>query len=70
MLFTRLQYHIQSTFGRVDYIVGLDSRGFLIGPTLATRLKGLSFVPYTFCDCCGPSYHNCGLVYSWFRSNS
>ncbi len=44
MLFCRLQQHIQSTFAHVDVIVGLDSRGFLLGPILATRL-GCAFVP-------------------------
>ena len=41
---TRLVGHVQSAYGRVDVIVGLDSRGFLFGPTLATRL-GAAFVP-------------------------
>jgi len=44
MVFTRLCYHVQATYGKVDVIVGLDSRGFLFGPTIATRL-GAAFVP-------------------------
>jgi adenine/guanine phosphoribosyltransferase-like PRPP-binding protein len=44
MLFTRLLSHVQTTYGRVDVICGLDSRGFLFGPTLASRL-GAAFVP-------------------------
>lgn len=44
LLLTRLISHVQQTYGRVDAIVGLDSRGFLFGPTLATRL-GAAFVP-------------------------
>eukprot|EP01135_Chromosphaera_perkinsii_P003095 Nk52_evm3s235 gene=Nk52_evmTU3s235 len=37
-------YHIQSTFGKVDVIVGLDARGFLFGPILALELNA-AFVP-------------------------
>jgi len=44
MLFTRLIAHIQSTYGKPDVIVGLDSRGFLFGPTIAVRL-GAKFAP-------------------------
>jgi len=44
MLLTRLTYHVQSTYGQVDRIVGLDSRGFLFGPIMAARLKA-GFVP-------------------------
>ena len=36
--------HVRSTHGRVDVVVGLDARGFLLGPVLAMRL-GCSFVP-------------------------
>jgi adenine phosphoribosyltransferase len=45
MLMTRMVSHLQSAFGRsVDVVVGLDSRGFLFGPTLAARM-GCAFVP-------------------------
>jgi len=45
LLYTRLAMHIQSTYGdQVDAIVGLDSRGFLFGPVLASRLC-CGFVP-------------------------
>lgn len=44
MLLCRMQKHIQSTFGKVDVIVGLDSRGFLFGPSLSMGL-GAAFVP-------------------------
>ena len=30
--------------GRVDYIVGLDARGFLIGPVMAIE-AGVPFIP-------------------------
>lgn len=44
-LFNHLVSHIdESSYGRPDVIVGLDSRGFLLGPTMAMRLKA-SFVP-------------------------
>lgn len=38
--------HIEETFSevKIDYIVGLESRGFLFGPTLALAL-GVGFVP-------------------------
>jgi adenine phosphoribosyltransferase len=44
MLLNRMQHHVQATYGAVDVIVGLDSRGFLFAPTLAMRL-GAAFVP-------------------------
>lgn len=39
-----LEDHVRASFPKVDFIVGLDSRGFLIGPPLAQRL-GIGFVP-------------------------
>merc|ERR1719499_1426875 len=42
---TRMVSWIFKSFGKdVTTIVGMDARGFLFGPTLATRL-GASFVP-------------------------
>ncbi|XP_057240454.1 adenine phosphoribosyltransferase-like isoform X2 [Malurus melanocephalus] len=39
-----LEDHLRSSFPKIDFIAGLDSRGFLIGPPLAQRL-GIGFVP-------------------------
>ncbi|XP_053808442.1 adenine phosphoribosyltransferase isoform X1 [Vidua macroura] len=39
-----LEDHVRASFPKVDFIVGLDSRGFLIGTPLAQRL-GIGFVP-------------------------
>ncbi|NXP51672.1 APT phosphoribosyltransferase, partial [Heliornis fulica] len=39
-----LEDHLRTSFPKIDFIVGLDSRGFLIGPPLAQRL-GIGFVP-------------------------
>ncbi|KAF8627205.1 hypothetical protein AX15_004521 [Amanita polypyramis BW_CC] len=49
-LITNLVYHITSVTipktpnGKIDVVVGLDARGFLIGPLIALRL-GAAFVP-------------------------
>ncbi|WWD21958.1 adenine phosphoribosyltransferase [Kwoniella shandongensis] len=45
-LITHLTHHILTTFpsSKPDVIVGLDARGFLIGPIIAMRL-GAAFVP-------------------------
>lgn len=45
-LITHLLHHITTTHAgkKPDVIVGLDARGFLIGPILALRL-GAAFVP-------------------------
>ncbi|NWU42109.1 APT phosphoribosyltransferase, partial [Hylia prasina] len=39
-----LEDHVRASFPKIDFIAGLDSRGFLIGPPLALRL-GIGFVP-------------------------
>ncbi|KAK2545639.1 Aprt [Columba livia] len=39
-----LEDHLRASFPKIDFIAGLDSRGFLIGPCLAQRL-GIGFVP-------------------------
>ncbi|RMC09347.1 hypothetical protein DUI87_14355 [Hirundo rustica rustica] len=39
-----LEDHVRASFPQIDFIAGLDSRGFLIGPPLAQRL-GIGFVP-------------------------
>uniref|UniRef100_A0A8C9MXX0 Adenine phosphoribosyltransferase n=1 Tax=Serinus canaria TaxID=9135 RepID=A0A8C9MXX0_SERCA len=39
-----LEDHVRASFPKIDFIVGLDSRGFLIGTPLAQRL-GIGFVP-------------------------
>ncbi|XP_059713507.1 adenine phosphoribosyltransferase isoform X2 [Haemorhous mexicanus] len=39
-----LEDHVKASFPKIDFIVGLDSRGFLIGTPLAQRL-GIGFVP-------------------------
>ncbi|PKU36668.1 hypothetical protein llap_13030 [Limosa lapponica baueri] len=39
-----LEDHLRASFPTIDFIAGLDSRGFLIGPPLAQRL-GIGFVP-------------------------
>lgn len=50
MLLTHFLTHIYTvTFPtnnvkKVDYVVGLDARGFLLGPSLAMRL-GAGFIP-------------------------
>ncbi|TPX40756.1 adenine phosphoribosyltransferase [Synchytrium endobioticum] len=44
MLVTHITHHITSTLARIDVIVGLDARGFLLGPTIAMRI-GAAFVP-------------------------
>eukprot|EP00051_Salpingoeca_urceolata_P025544 m.460775 g.460775 ORF g.460775 m.460775 type:complete len:182 (-) comp20344_c2_seq6:20-565(-) len=44
LLVGQLFSHITATNTKVDVVVGLDARGFLIGPQLAARL-GASFVP-------------------------
>lgn len=42
---THIVHHLQSTdHPKIDAIVGLDSRGFLLGPWIASRL-GAAFVP-------------------------
>ncbi|XP_009888355.1 PREDICTED: adenine phosphoribosyltransferase [Charadrius vociferus] len=38
-----LEDHLRASFPQIDFIAGLDSRGFLIGPPLAQRL-GIGFV--------------------------
>uniref|UniRef100_A0A8B9Q1X9 Adenine phosphoribosyltransferase n=1 Tax=Apteryx owenii TaxID=8824 RepID=A0A8B9Q1X9_APTOW len=38
-----LEAHLRASFPHIDFIAGLDSRGFLIGPPLAQRL-GIGFV--------------------------
>ncbi|XP_053934524.1 adenine phosphoribosyltransferase [Cuculus canorus] len=38
-----LEDHLRASFPKIDYIAGLDSRGFLIGPPLAQRL-GIGFI--------------------------
>jgi adenine phosphoribosyltransferase len=43
-LVTNIVHHITSSGTAVDAIVGLDSRGFLLGPWIANRLK-VAFVP-------------------------
>ena len=44
-LITHLMHHILTTHSsKPDVIVGLDARGFLLGPILAMRL-GAAFVP-------------------------
>eukprot|EP01134_Creolimax_fragrantissima_P006024 CFRG6024T1 len=44
VLMSHLVGHCLKEHKKVDVVVGLDARGFLIGPTLAMRL-GASFVP-------------------------
>ncbi|XP_032051440.1 adenine phosphoribosyltransferase [Aythya fuligula] len=39
-----LEDHLRTSVPPIDFIAGLDSRGFLIGPPLAQRL-GVGFVP-------------------------
>ncbi|KYO28295.1 adenine phosphoribosyltransferase [Alligator mississippiensis] len=39
-----LETHLRATYPRIDYVAGLDARGFLFGPPLAQRL-GIGFVP-------------------------
>ncbi|XP_027321528.3 adenine phosphoribosyltransferase [Anas platyrhynchos] len=39
-----LEDHLRTSLPPIDFIAGLDSRGFLIGPPLAQRL-GVGFVP-------------------------
>ncbi|KAI8621566.1 adenine phosphoribosyltransferase [Chytriomyces sp. MP71] len=44
-LVTHIVHHLTSSnLGKIDVIVGLDARGFLLGPTIALRL-GCAFVP-------------------------
>ncbi|KAJ3300583.1 adenine phosphoribosyltransferase [Borealophlyctis nickersoniae] len=44
-LVTNITHHLLSTgLPRIDVIVGLDARGFLLGPWIASRL-GAAFVP-------------------------
>ena len=43
-LFSLLLQHIRDTHPRVDVVVGLEARGFVLAPTLALMLKA-SFVP-------------------------
>ncbi|NXQ83872.1 APT phosphoribosyltransferase, partial [Nyctibius grandis] len=38
-----LEDHLRASFPKIDFIAGLDSRGFLIGPPVAQRL-GIGFV--------------------------
>ena len=44
MLLTRMTAVLQRSYTDIDVIVGLDSRGFLFGPTLAMQLDA-AFVP-------------------------
>ncbi|KAJ3076495.1 adenine phosphoribosyltransferase [Rhizoclosmatium sp. JEL0117] len=45
MLTTHIVHQLTSSnLGKIDVIVGLDARGFLLGPTIAMRL-GAAFVP-------------------------
>ncbi|KAJ3087493.1 adenine phosphoribosyltransferase [Quaeritorhiza haematococci] len=45
MLVTHIVHHILSSgLPKIDVVVGLDARGFLIGPMIACRL-GAAFVP-------------------------
>jgi adenine phosphoribosyltransferase len=37
-------HHVRDLVGKIDVVVGMESRGFLFGPILAHRL-GLGFVP-------------------------
>jgi adenine phosphoribosyltransferase len=47
---THITHHILSTLTeKVDVLVGLDSRGFLLGPWIASRL-GAAFVPVRKAD--------------------
>ncbi|NXH22816.1 APT phosphoribosyltransferase, partial [Bucco capensis] len=39
-----LEDHLRASFPQIDLIAGLDSRGFLLGPSLAQRLA-VGFVP-------------------------
>ncbi|XP_075289577.1 adenine phosphoribosyltransferase isoform X2 [Opisthocomus hoazin] len=39
-----LEDHLRASRPQIDFVAGLDSRGFLIGPPLAQRL-GVGFVP-------------------------
>lgn len=58
-----IQEHAKKLEGKVDCVVGLDSRGFLFGPTMALEL-GVPFVPVSFlkkrlfmyCIICIPNY--------------
>ncbi|KAL7750751.1 High affinity Ca2+/Mn2+ P-type ATPase-like protein [Sorochytrium milnesiophthora] len=43
-LFTHLMAHLFALGKKIDVVVGIDSRGFLFGPTLAQRL-GAAFAP-------------------------
>jgi adenine phosphoribosyltransferase len=43
-LVTHIVHHILASGAKLDAIVGLDSRGFLLGPWIANRL-GTAFVP-------------------------
>ncbi|CAG8444047.1 9667_t:CDS:2 [Ambispora leptoticha] len=44
-LITHLVYHITSTINeKIDVVIGLDARGFLLGPVIALRL-GAAFAP-------------------------
>lgn len=44
-LITHFVHHLNSTHvGKIDVIVGLESRGFLLGPLIAMRI-GAAFVP-------------------------
>jgi len=44
IVITRMVDHITKTCKQVDVIVGLDARGFLLGPVIASRLQ-CAFVP-------------------------
>ena len=41
------QEYAKKLEGKIDCVVGLDSRGFLFGPTMALEL-GVPFVPVSF----------------------
>ena len=43
-LLTHLTHHVMSQFDKIDVVVGLESRGFIVAPSLALRL-GAAFVP-------------------------
>jgi adenine phosphoribosyltransferase len=44
IMVTEFVKHITTNHGKVDVILGLDARGFLLGPMIATRL-GCKFAP-------------------------
>lgn len=44
VLYNLLKCYANSLYGKVDVVAGIEARGFLLGPLIASEL-GISFIP-------------------------